>query len=362
MEQKQQKLSLAQKRSLPLFFIIARPRSGTTMLRTLFDCHSNVVIPLESPFMLRYRWKYRNVKYWTREKILNFYNDITNPNNSRDLKIRQWTIDFNQLKEDLLALEGNTSYAEMCRVVNASYESLFPKTDIKLVGDKNPAYANRTEHLLKMFPDAKFIHMVRDYRDHLESMLRHGFVKGITPIIANRWRVALKINLKLQRKYPDRFFFFRYEDFVEAPEKYFNELCNFLNIPYEEHIFDYHKFKERILEHYREEDIKVYHSKLAQPINNKNVGQWKEKLNKEQVKIAEAVTGKTGEKAGYSRSYKTVPLGTRLKVQPIRFYLFATKLIGNVLQSLPHKKAIQKFIERKPMLGKIYWDLVKPKK
>ncbi len=36
-------------KSLPFFFIIGRPRSGTTLLRTLFDVHPNVIIPLERP-------------------------------------------------------------------------------------------------------------------------------------------------------------------------------------------------------------------------------------------------------------------------------------------------------------------------
>ncbi|MCF8232712.1 MAG: sulfotransferase [Bacteroidales bacterium] len=362
MEQKQQQLSLAQKRSLPMFFIIARPRSGTTMLRTLFDRHPNVVIPLESPFMLRYYWKYRNVKVWTREKILDFYNDIADENEPEYLNIRKWTVDLQQLREDLLALEGNTSYTELCKVVNASYESLFPKQEIKLVGDKNPVYSNRAEYLLKMFPDAKFIHMVRDYRDYLQSMLRAGFVKGITPIIAHRWRKSLKLNFKLQRKYPDQFYFVRYEDFVEEPEKYFQKMCDFLEIPYEEQIFDFHNYKEKFLEHYGVEDLELYHSKLFRPISNKNVGDWREQLNKEQVIVAEAVTGKTAEKAGYPRAYKKIPVSIRLKVQPIRIYLFATKMVGETMRKLPHNMKLQKFMERGPMLGKKYWELVKTKK
>lgn len=361
MEQKRQPLSLQQKRSLPMFFIIARPRSGTTMLRTLFDRHSNVVIPVESPFILRYYLKYRHVKNWTKEKILEFYQDLVRDEETDYLNIKQWTIDLEQLKKDLLAMEGDTTYQELCRVVNASYQSLFPQNEIKLVGDKNPVYSTRTDYLLKLFPEAKYIHLVRDYRDYLQSMLRAGFVRGIAPIIVHRWRKSLTLNFKLQKKYPDQFYYVRYEDFVEHPEKYFREMCEFLDIPYEDHIFDFHQYKDKVLEHYKEDYLKQYHSKLFKPINSSNVGDWKKNLTKEQVLIAEAVAGKTGKKAGYERAYQRIPLKIRLKVQPILFYLFVTKIIGNILRMLPHSAGIRKFIERGPVLGKKYWDLIKEK-
>lgn len=361
MKQKDQPLTLEEKRNLPIFFITARPRSGTTLLRTLFDRHSNVIIPVESPFMLRFYWKYHKVKDWNQEKILEFYHDITNENEPYYLNIRKWTVDFERLKSDLLAMAGNTTYPELCRVVNASYISLFPKGKIKLVADKNPVYSNRTKYLMKMFPDARFIHMTRDYRDYMQSMLRAGFVKGISPIIAHRWKKSLKINLKLQKKYPERFYFLRYEDLVEQPERYFREMCNFLRIPYENQIFDFHKYKEKFIELYSEEEMNTYHSKLFQPINKKNIGDWKKNLSEEQLLIAEAVTGKTAEKAGYMRTRKKIPLLVRVKLWPVYLYLWATKQVGDLMRTFPHKPEMQKVIERGPVLGKKYWEAVKKK-
>ncbi|HKK66881.1 MAG TPA: sulfotransferase [Bacteroidales bacterium] len=361
MKQESNTLTLEEKRNLPIFFITARPRSGTTLLRTMFDRHSNVIIPVESPFMLRFYWKYHTVKEWNREKILEFYNDITNKDEPYYLNITKWTVDFEQLKSDLLAMAGNTNYAELCRVVNASYISLFPKDKIKLVGDKNPVYSSRTKYLMKLFPEARFIHMTRDYRDYMQSMLRAGFVKGIAPIIAYRWKKSLKINLKLQKKYPERFFFVRYEDLVEKPEKTFRQMCEFLGIPYEEQIFDFHKYRERFVELYSEEEMNLYHSKLFKPISSKNVGDWKKNLTEEQLLIAEAVTGKTAEKAGYSRSRKNIPLLVKMKLWPVYLYLWATNMVGNLMRQFPYKPEMQKVIERGPVLGKKYWEAVKKK-
>jgi hypothetical protein len=49
---------------IPFFFILGRPRSGTTLIRTLFDAHPNVKIPPEFPFIPLLARRFRNVKEW----------------------------------------------------------------------------------------------------------------------------------------------------------------------------------------------------------------------------------------------------------------------------------------------------------
>ena len=46
----QKEIDINKIKELPIFFIVGSPRSGTTMLRTIFDAHPNVSIPLENPF------------------------------------------------------------------------------------------------------------------------------------------------------------------------------------------------------------------------------------------------------------------------------------------------------------------------
>lgn len=42
----------------PFIFIVGRPRSGTTLLRTLYDAHPNVNIPPECQFVVNLYGKY----------------------------------------------------------------------------------------------------------------------------------------------------------------------------------------------------------------------------------------------------------------------------------------------------------------
>ena len=72
----------------PFFFILGRPRSGTTLLKALFDAHPNVKIPPELPIFLPLYQKFRHVKKWDRQNILSFVDHVFHPNvfNNRTLE------------------------------------------------------------------------------------------------------------------------------------------------------------------------------------------------------------------------------------------------------------------------------------
>ena len=61
---------------IPVFFILGRPRSGTTLLRTLFDAHPNVATPVECAFIINMRQKYAKVTNWTKELLTSFHEDV----------------------------------------------------------------------------------------------------------------------------------------------------------------------------------------------------------------------------------------------------------------------------------------------
>ncbi|WP_103919423.1 sulfotransferase [Candidatus Venteria ishoeyi] len=44
------------------FFIIGRPRSGTTLLQSILDAHPNILIPGESPLIMRLYMRYGHLK------------------------------------------------------------------------------------------------------------------------------------------------------------------------------------------------------------------------------------------------------------------------------------------------------------
>ncbi|NQU34666.1 MAG: sulfotransferase [Bacteroidetes bacterium] len=52
---------MEQLNKIPFFFVVGRPRSGTTLLRTLFDAHPNVSFPPECQFIINLYPKYGKI-------------------------------------------------------------------------------------------------------------------------------------------------------------------------------------------------------------------------------------------------------------------------------------------------------------
>ena len=320
--------------------ILGRPRSGTTLIRTLFDAHPNVKIPPEFPVILPLYQKFRNVKDWDEEKILSFVDQIfQNPgfNNRKldHLKLDRETFTSNLL---LLAHKGNTQ--DFLKSINYYSYSLFLKREIQCVGDKNPIYSIYLKRLLKIFPDARFICIIRDYRDNYISMKGLKDLNLEAPLLSlqvARWRYVVRLFLAYKKKYPARFYILRYEDLVQNHEKVFGELCSFIGIQYDPAVFDFFTKKEESLKLYPKELIEKYHQSLMNPINTGRMDRWKKELNDKQVRFADQIAGKYADILGYERKISRFNLLLYLKSCPAVVYCW---LIFKILESgsyLPSK-------------------------
>ena len=283
---------------IPFFFIIGRPRSGTYLLRNLFDAHSNVIIPTECPMIVNLYPKYGHLKQWDKDKLNAFMDDVALHHD-----FQKWNINREAVKKKLLSYEGHYSFQTLIKAVYSEFQSVFPKKEVLLFGDKNPVYSTNTEKVLKAFPNAKYIHLTRDYRDNLVSIRKVDFEAPYTPLIAYRWRFSAKKVHRLKQRYPGSFFSMRYEDLVEAPEKNMRQLCKFLGIPYEPSVFEFYKKQQNAFANHPGHEVEKYHQSLSNPITTQKTGVWKTKLKEKDVKMADAVVGKYAEISGYSRKY-----------------------------------------------------------
>jgi hypothetical protein len=192
--------SIEKVKNTPMFFILGRPRTGSTLLRTLFDAHPQVIIPQEWPMLLLLHFRFEKVKYWDKKNLEEFYQSLFQPLKIPFWSIRNWPgIDLNLLHSNLLLCEGEQTLETLLKVVYFHYNSFFDKKEIVLIGDKNPAISNHPELLAKLFPTAKFIHLVRDYRDNLVSLLEVKLLPGILNVFIRSdmkiWRSNRKAGL-----------------------------------------------------------------------------------------------------------------------------------------------------------------------
>jgi hypothetical protein len=104
--------------------------------------------------------------------------------------------------------------------------------------DGTPEYSHHIAGLRKFFPDAKFIHIVRDARSVVNSLLNFK-TDGEHKLVTNEqqayeyWLGTVQACLQAERAYgPQVVHRVRYEDLVRRPEQTVSSVLDFLNEPY----------------------------------------------------------------------------------------------------------------------------------
>lgn len=268
---------MEQNSQIPVFFIIGRPRTGTTLLQSLFDAHPNIQIPWECQFVLNLFPGYGNITRWTPALLEQFYADLLN-----QWQFSTWNINHEKLKNELLLCAGENSYRQICEVVYLNYISLYPKGEIEWIGDKNHGYTIYTDRLKKLYPEAKFIYVLRDYRDNFDSVKRVDFEVPVVSLVTYKWKHFYRKALEASARYPGDFYFLRYEDLATEPQRSFAEICSFLGIDYLPSVFDFYKVKAKAEETYPADILEKHHKSLFNPINTSRLGLWKKSMSETQ--------------------------------------------------------------------------------
>jgi len=311
--------------TVPFFFILGRPRSGTTLVRMLFDAHPNVIIPPEFPIIPLVITKFRRVSYWNESLIESFISTIYENHTFGHRTIGQLKIDREALTRNLKSLAGNCSLGDLLIRFNAHSGSSFPKSEIRIAGDKNPIYSVCINWLLEIFPSAKFICLVRDYRDIFVSLVTMNGKPFEAPNLClqvARWNYVSRQFLKYRKKYSGKFFLIRYEDLVAQPESSVKKLTAFLGIPFDPKVFDFYQSRDQIIQTYSPENIRSFHSHLITPINTGRINMWQGKLTENQVRMADQLAGKAAGLLGYKRQNRRFDLFLFLRSRPMVWYGF----------------------------------------
>ncbi|HEY3017702.1 MAG TPA: sulfotransferase, partial [Gaiellaceae bacterium] len=115
-------------------------------------------------------------------------------------------------------------------------------------GDKTPMYMQNLRLLDRLFPDALFVHLIRDGRDAATSFLAmpEGLMTEtwMQPHTASgfacQWRAEVRAARRLGRRVGgERYLEVRYEDLVADVESGLRRICAFAGLPHEPAMADY---------------------------------------------------------------------------------------------------------------------------
>jgi len=286
------------------FFIIGNPRSGTSLLRLMLTCHSEIMIPPECAFLVWWYEKYKNWNDENQDELLeSFIKDL-----AQSKKIEFWELDFVLLKE-YLSQRNISDYASLSDMVYSFYIEMKSSSKVKYWGDKNNYYVKHIDLLNQLFPDAKFIQIIRDGRDVASSYKNMGQIKSDSKYapnlpseiseIAAEWAGNNEmIYTSFQKEgLIDKTITVRYEDLVMHPEKSLKRLCDFLLIEFEDGMLNYHsENRNSFLE---PKDFLAWKQKTFQKIDSKAVGKYKTHFSKSEIESFEQIAKSTLEKYNY---------------------------------------------------------------
>ncbi|WP_373654769.1 sulfotransferase family protein [Thiohalorhabdus methylotrophus] len=275
-------------------FIIGSVRSGTTLLRSVLNSGGELAIPPESFVLPEVITKFKNYCYlpWSDLVKLIIGEFVSDPFWHSD-----WNMDVSPCYERMIALpESERSLASIIESIYKEY-SLQNYGEERRWGDKTPYNCVALPSLLNTFPDAQFVHIVRDGRDAVSSAIRAGIYDDIEEA-ARRWEKDVRACRDLGLQLPDEAFLeIKYEHFVTYPDSKIKELCNFLGVTYSYKMQEYYKSPGDIRVSYREA-----HKNLNKPISGNSIGSWKRRLSKGQVRALEKLVGSTLRELGYFES------------------------------------------------------------
>ena len=268
--------------------VLGVSRSGTTLLRVILDRSPGLAIPDESffvPLLARRHGKTIDAE--------SFLDDL-----ARIPTIRAWGIAVDDVAPRI------RSGMRTGEAVAAVYETYAAAAGKPRWGDKTPMHMRHLPLLDRLFPDAQYVHLIRDGRDAAMSFLQmpegtftRTWAHPTTPAqFACLWRTEVADARALGRRVgASRYHEVRYEELVASPEDVVRGICAFASIPFEPAMLDYAGAIDV--------SDKPHQQRLLAPPTS-GVRSWREDMQATDVEAFEAVAGDLLGDLGYETSIR----------------------------------------------------------
>ncbi len=216
-----------QKTFLGPVFIVGMPRSGTTLMRALLNQHPRVSLALtESHFIPHFISTFGDPPGFHNPAKLN-----------RFINRFHQTVFYQNLSQRgyILTAEALSQHADLnswASIFEYIFRHFSPKPDQAdaIWGDKTPGYLKHIALLRQHYPQAKFLHLIRDPRDYCLSA-RQSWGKSIYRA-AHRWQATLNQARQVGRTLREDYLEVTYESLLGDTEPVMARISEFLGCDY----------------------------------------------------------------------------------------------------------------------------------
>ena len=278
--------------------MVGVPRSGTTLLRLLLDAHPDVAIPSETGFGLVLAE--RPGGYATPADLLDRLEALPTWGN------------LATSRAELAPLIADLPRWDPADALRAYYRAYANRHGKRRWGDKTPMHVEHMPVIAAAFPEARFVHIIRDGRGVLASLRWLPFAPGDGGVeaIAGYWRDVIACAREAAPRLP-HYREVRYEQLVREPEAVLRGVCEFLELDFDPRMLDAHEHaRERFEEvaairaaggfdNLPAGDLALYEAHLRPPLAAR-ADAWRDELSAAEVEGFERIAGDTLSGLGYS--------------------------------------------------------------
>ena len=267
----------------PPFFVVGSARSGTTLLRLILNSHPKLAVPPESRFI---------IEFLPRSEDVNVREYLDSLAGHR--RFQSWHVDIDKVR-DLIGPHERVPYNVAIEKTFGAFAAEHGKSRW---GDKTPRYVENIPQLVSLFPDAQFIHLVRDGRNVALSYAETDFGPKTIAKAARIWQRRVGRGMQDGRPLgPARYTEVKYEDLVADSEAVVKDICSFLGVEFDQKMFD---------EEERAKGLSDRAGKYNPHVTGESISRtrsWEEDMPPAQVEVFEAIAGDVLTDLGYERRF-----------------------------------------------------------
>jgi hypothetical protein len=315
-------------------FVLGCPRSGTTLLQLMLHAHPRIAIPPETRFVItsyEARNTFGDLREEPRRRAL-----ASSIVDQRQTLFYDLGLDAREVLDEIVA--GPPTLGSAIGIVFRAYAARFGKPRW---GDKRPGYYQYIPALLRMFPDAQIVHLIRDGRDCVASLqTMPWFTQDVYAAVCT-WTEAIDSGRRAARRLPaDTYFELRYEDLVADPPARLAELCDFLGEEYDPAMAEPHKIAGSTIP-----ERKTWHADTQRAVMAAPSGTWQDRLQPWEIALCETAMASRLRALGYPVSGR----GGRLPARHLARYARSAALHRGAAYKRRLRDRLQRFTEPGPV-------------
>ncbi|MER6010844.1 sulfotransferase family protein [Streptomyces bluensis] len=279
--------------------IIGTERSGSNLLRLILESHSRITIP-HPPHFMRFLAPFAR-SYGDLADARNRARAVGDALGLLRRHIHPWP---HPVRADRIITEP--AGPGLFGIVAAIYEQHRVATGKARWGCKSTFMVDHVAEVLRVFPDAQFIWLVRDPCDVASSAKRAVFGPSHPYRMARLWRAQQELaQAALETWGPGVVHLLRYEDLVSRPEEEVGRLCDFLGETPEPAMLKHHTSAAAR----QTAALAGAWRKAGEPVSTDRIGAGRRGLSTRERLWVDRVTGPVKQSLGYpvDARARTVP-------------------------------------------------------